>query len=1262
MRQQYGGPKLPADLRNQFGDPANRGKSSGGRNGQVNRKDRRKAEREQKKSQRTQPTRPPPPPVAHVQSTKRGAPVRHDEESEVDWEESDDDTAPVKEKAAPKSILKKKAQSEEETTSAPAKVSRAVQERLDEDDKEIRALEKKLGKKKKSTSGGDDGLDDIFGDLGEFSDEDMPENPASKRKRTEDDDWLASKRQKALGTVAAPMSESDDEEEDEIENPFSEDDDVDSEDMLSDDGEDHDDANSETEDDEGNIENPFSEDELSEDEEDEEPAPRIRENPYVAPVGANAAPTTKYIPPALRGPPSSDVEALLRLKRQANILTILKDIEKIYATNPRGYVNTTLIDLLIDMLSDPSALLESFIILHAGFIAAVYKVIGPDFGAQIHYQPNKNGVGKHTTNLMSVVSELYTFQVIGSNIVFDYIRFFLNELSEINTELLLRIVRAAGPQLRQDDPTALKDIVVLLQKSVASVGQQNLPNNKMKTGIAGASITRERTTQMKKQLGTLNARNLKATEPLRVGLKDIRDTDKVGKWWLNDVSIDQDKRPNSEQAKTEEEEDEDGEVDLVQLAREQRMNTDVRRAIYDAQIRLNKLNLKKAQEIEIPKTYNPYYTILARKFALWDIFKSLGENQDGGAESDDETDNSNGKLYGTLVAKRVMSITCLKNLNFPYLQPKTKTFVEIMLVTAILETQKGANGDKKETALLQTFVEVDQAPEMVAGKTNIVEKSEKETVKWGCKAAISLCHRSFFWITVPSAHLTMFRSLAPRAVQRVTRPVSNSTFCASNIYFQNRLRRGFASEAEEKDLVIVGGGVAGYVAAIKAGQAGLKVACVEKRGSLGGTCLNVGCIPSKSLLNNSHLYHQILHDTKGRGIEVGDVKLNLPAMMKAKETSVSGLTKGIEFLFKKNNVEYIKGTGAFQDEHTIAVNLVDGGETQVRAKNVLIATGSEATPFPGLTIDEQRVITSTGAIALQEVPKKMVVIGGGIIGLEMASVWSRLGSEVTVVEFLGQIGGPGMDNEIAKNAQKLLKKQGLNFKLNTKVTAGEVSAQGIKVNVEAAKGGKPESLDADVVLVAIGRRPYTAGLGLDNVGLETDDRGRLIIDQEYRTKIPHIRAIGDVTFGPMLAHKAEEEAVAVIEYITKGHGHVNYGAIPSVMYTHPEVAWVGQNEQELKEAGVKYNIGSFPFSANSRAKTNIDADGMVKILADAQTDRILGIHIIGPNAGEMIAEGTLALEYGASSEDVARTCHAHPTLAEAFKEAAMATYDKAVHY
>ncbi|CRG91340.1 dihydrolipoamide dehydrogenase [Talaromyces islandicus] len=475
-------------------------------------------------------------------------------------------------------------------------------------------------------------------------------------------------------------------------------------------------------------------------------------------------------------------------------------------------------------------------------------------------------------------------------------------------------------------------------------------------------------------------------------------------------------------------------------------------------------------------------------------------------------------------------------------------------------------------------------------------------------------------------------------------------------------RRGYASQSEDHDLVIIGGGVAGYVAAIKAGQEGLKTACIEKRGTLGGTCLNVGCIPSKSLLNNSHLYHQILHDTKKRGIEVGDVKLNLEQMMKAKDTSVEGLTKGVEFLLKKNGVDYVKGTGSFVNENEVKVNLLDGGERTLRGKNIIIATGSESTPFPGLEVDEKRIITSTGALALKEVPKKMVVIGGGIIGLEMASVWSRLGSEVTVVEFLGQIGGPGMDAEIAKASQKILAKQGIKFLTGTKVVSGDVSGSTVALNVEAAKGGKEQTLDADAVLVAIGRRPYTAGLGLENVGLEADEKGRLVIDQEYRTKASHIRVIGDCTFGPMLAHKAEEEAVAAIEYITKGHGHVNYAAIPSVMYTHPEVAWVGQNEEELKKAGVNYKKGTFPFSANSRAKTNLETEGLVKFLSDAETDRILGVHIVGPGAGEMVAEATLAVEYGASSEDVARTCHAHPTLAEAFKEAAMATYSKAIHF
>ncbi|EQL29868.1 dihydrolipoyl dehydrogenase [Blastomyces gilchristii SLH14081] len=515
----------------------------------------------------------------------------------------------------------------------------------------------------------------------------------------------------------------------------------------------------------------------------------------------------------------------------------------------------------------------------------------------------------------------------------------------------------------------------------------------------------------------------------------------------------------------------------------------------------------------------------------------------------------------------------------------------------------------------------------------------------------------------------MFRPVFPRLAtgRTVSRPFPQSHISPisaplSGAYILRYSRRGYATSTEEHDLVIIGGGVAGYVAAIKAGQEGLKTVCIEKRGKLGGTCLNVGCIPSKSLLNNSHLYHQVLHDTKKRGIEVGDVKLNLEQMMKAKDSSVDSLTKGIEFLLKKNKVDYVKGTGSFVDQHTVKVDLLEGGEKTFKGKNIIVATGSEYTPFPGLPVDEKRIISSTGALSLTEVPKKMVVIGGGIIGLEMASVWSRLGAEVTVVEFLGQIGGPGMDTEIAKQAQKILGRQGIKFLVNTKVTSGDASGKNIVLNVEAAKGGKEQTLDADVVLVAIGRRPYTEGLGLEKVGLEVDEKGRVVIDQEYRTKAQHIRVVGDCTFGPMLAHKAEEEAVAAVEYIKKGYGHVNYAAIPSVMYTHPEVSWVGQNEADVKAAGIKYRVGTFPFSANSRAKTNLETEGQVKFIADAETDRILGVHIIGAGAGEMIAEATLAIEYGASCEDVARTCHAHPTLSEAFKEAAMATYSKAIHF
>ncbi|KAF8132575.1 hypothetical protein EV363DRAFT_1328882 [Boletus edulis] len=476
--------------------------------------------------------------------------------------------------------------------------------------------------------------------------------------------------------------------------------------------------------------------------------------------------------------------------------------------------------------------------------------------------------------------------------------------------------------------------------------------------------------------------------------------------------------------------------------------------------------------------------------------------------------------------------------------------------------------------------------------------------------------------------------------------------------------RGLATPSGSYDTVVIGGGPGGYVAAIKAAQLGLKTACIEKRGSLGGTCLNVGCIPSKAMLNNSHLYHQTKHDLERRGIEVSGISLNLPQMLKAKEQSVVSLTKGIEMLFKQNKVDYIKGAGSFVSPTRIAVQLLEGGETEIEAKNFIIATGSEVAPFPGgaIEIDEKQIVSSTGALELQEVPNKMVVIGGGIIGLEMGSVWSRLGAEVTVVEFLGGIGGAGIDEEVAKQFQKILAKQGIKFKLNTKVLSADKVDGKVSVKTQSAKGDKEETIEADVVLVAVGRRPYTEGLDLEAIGVEKDNKGRIVIDDQFSTSVKNIKCIGDVTFGPMLAHKAEEEGIAAVEYLKSGHGHVNYNAIPSVVYTHPEVAWVGQTEQDLKAAGVQYNVGKFPFAANSRAKTNLDSEGFVKFLSEKETDRILGVHIIGPNAGEMISEAVLALEYGASSEDIARTTHAHPTLSEAFKEAAMSAYGKAIHF
>ncbi|PKI83330.1 dihydrolipoyl dehydrogenase [Malassezia vespertilionis] len=476
------------------------------------------------------------------------------------------------------------------------------------------------------------------------------------------------------------------------------------------------------------------------------------------------------------------------------------------------------------------------------------------------------------------------------------------------------------------------------------------------------------------------------------------------------------------------------------------------------------------------------------------------------------------------------------------------------------------------------------------------------------------------------------------------------------------MARTYASDAAPYDVVVIGGGPGGYIAAIKAGQLGLKTVCIEKRGALGGTCLNVGCIPSKSLLNNSHKYHDVQHDLKKRGIDVEGVKLNLDVMLKAKDKAVTGLTKGVEMLLKKNKVDYIKGMASFAGPNKLDVQLLDGGETQVEGKNIVIATGSEVSPFPGIEIDEKQIVSSTGALSLPEVPKKFVVIGGGVIGLELGSVWRRLGAEVTVVEFNDAIGGPGVDADIAKLMKRTMEKLGIKFMLGTKVASVEKSADQVKIKAEDVKSGKEVDIDANVVLMSIGRRPNTSGLNLEAVGIEMDKRGRVVVDDEYNTSCKGVRAIGDVTFGPMLAHKAEEEGVAIAEFIKTGHGHVNYDAIPAVIYTYPEVAWVGKSETALKDEGVQYKTGTFPFMANSRAKTNEETEGLVKFIVEKETDKVLGVQIIGPNAGEMIAEATLALEYGASAEDIARTCHAHPTLSEAFKEAALASYDKPLNF
>jgi len=461
------------------------------------------------------------------------------------------------------------------------------------------------------------------------------------------------------------------------------------------------------------------------------------------------------------------------------------------------------------------------------------------------------------------------------------------------------------------------------------------------------------------------------------------------------------------------------------------------------------------------------------------------------------------------------------------------------------------------------------------------------------------------------------------------------------------------------DVVFIGGGPGGYVGAIRAAQLGLKVACVEKRGSLGGTCLNVGCIPSKALLHSSHLFDEANHVFAAHGIKA-KVDLDLATMLARKDKVVADLTKGIEFLFKKNKVDYVVGTARIVDAGTVAVDAGKGKPAvTLKADSIVVATGSESTPLPGVAVDEKRIVSSTGALALGQVPKKLVVIGAGVIGLELGSVWRRLGAEVTVVEFLDRI-LPGMDSELAKMAQRLLARQGLNFRLSTKVTGAKASAKGVTLTAEPVKGGAAEELAADVVLVAIGRRPYTEGLGLEALGVVTE-RGRIVVDHDFQTNVAGIFAIGDTIHGPMLAHKAEEDGMAVAELIAGKPGHVDYNLVPGVVYTWPEIAGVGRTEEQLKEAGVAYKVGKFPFSATSRARTTGDTDGFVKILADAATDAVLGCHIVGPLAGELIQEVCNVMAFGGSAEDIARTCHSHPGMAESVKEAALAVDGRAIH-
>ncbi|CAO2203406.1 unnamed protein product [Urochloa humidicola] len=472
--------------------------------------------------------------------------------------------------------------------------------------------------------------------------------------------------------------------------------------------------------------------------------------------------------------------------------------------------------------------------------------------------------------------------------------------------------------------------------------------------------------------------------------------------------------------------------------------------------------------------------------------------------------------------------------------------------------------------------------------------------------------------------------------------------------------RAYAAAGEESDVVVVGGGPGGYVAAIKAAQLGLKTTCIEKRGTLGGTCLNVGCIPSKALLHSSHMYHEAKNSFAHHGVKFSNLEVDLPAMMAQKDKAVAGLTKGIEGLFKKNKVTYIKGFGKLASPSEVSVDLIDGGSTVVKGKNIIIATGSDVKSLPGITIDEKKVVSSTGALCLSEIPKKLVVIGAGYIGLEMGSVWNRLGSEVTVVEFAPEI-VPSMDGEIRKQFQRMLEKQKFKFMLKTKVVGCDTSGDGVKLTLEPAAGGEKTVLEADVVLVSAGRTPFTSGIGLETIGVETDKVGRILVDNRFMTNVKGVYAIGDAIPGPMLAHKAEEDGVACVEFIAGKEGHVDYDTVPGVVYTHPEVASVGKTEEQVKALGIPYCVGKFPLLANSRAKAIDDAEGIVKVVAEKETDKILGVHIMAPNAGEIIHEAVLALQYGASSEDVARTCHAHPTVSEALKEACLQTFSKAIH-